>query len=110
MVPKLVAIGEFHTASPERTTHVAYPDLVADPAAVAQSVFTAAGFAFDDGLAETIAAYLESQRAGGRLAPPADLPTMGYTEEDVRSEPAVRDYCARFNVLPERERLVGVHA
>jgi hypothetical protein len=110
MVPKLVAIGEFHTASPERTTHVAYPDLVADPAAVAQSVFTAAGFAFDDGLAETIGAYLNAQRAGGRLAPPADLPTMGYTEEDVRSEPAVRDYCARFNVLPERERLVGVHA
>ena len=110
MAPKLPAIGEFSTAWPERITHVAYPAVIADPASVAHGVYAAAGFPADDGLAERIAAYLDAQRAGGRLAPPADLPSMGYTEEDVRSEPAVRDYCDRFNVLPERERLVGVHA
>ena len=110
MTRKLQAIGDFSAAWPERITHVAYPDVVADPAAVAHGVFDGAGFPADDELTETIGAYLDAQRAGGRLAPPADLPTMGYTEEDVRSEPAVRDYCARFNVLPERERLVGVHA
>ena len=110
MTRKLQAIGDFSAAWPERITHVAYPDVVAYPAAVAHGVFDGAGFPADDELAETIGAYLDAQRAGGRLAPPADLPTMGYSEEDVRSEPAVRDYCARFNVLPERERLVGVHA
>jgi hypothetical protein len=100
----------FSTARPERVTHVAYPDVIADPAATAHCIFAAASLPADADLTEKIASYLHSQRAGGRLAPPAQLPTMGYTEDDVRSEPAVRDYCERFNVLPERERLVGVHA
>ncbi len=110
MLPKLPAISEFSTAQSERITHVAYPDLVADQTATAHGIFAAAGLPTDDGLAKTIAAYLDSQRAGGRLAPPGQLPTMGYTEEDVRSDPVVQAYCRRFDVLPERERLVGVHA
>ena len=110
MTRKLQAISDFSAAWPGRITHVGYPDVVGDPAAVACRVFDGAGFPADDGLAETVSAYLDGQRAGARLAPPADLPTMGYTEEGVRSEAAVRDYCDRFNVLPERERLVGVHA
>lgn len=110
MTPKLPAIAEFSTARPERITHVAYPDLVADPAATAPGVFAAAGLSPDADLTMEIAAFLDSQRTGGRRAPPAQLPTMGYTEDDVRSAPAVRDYCERFDVRPERERLVGVHA
>jgi hypothetical protein len=110
MTPKLPAIGEYHTARPQRITHVAYPDLVADPAAVAHGVFAAAGVPADDGLAQVVAVYLDAQRAGDRAAPPARLPTMGYTEDAVRSEPAVRDYCQRFDVQPEAERLVGVHS
>jgi hypothetical protein len=108
--PKLPAISEFSTARPERITHVAYPDLVADPTAVAHGVFAAAGLPTDDGLAKEIAAFLDLQRAGGRAAPPAHLPTMGYTEDVVRSEPAVRAYCRRFDVQPEAERLVGLHS
>jgi len=107
---KLAAIGEFHTSHPDRVTHVAYPRVVADPATVADGVFAAAGFAVDDGLKEQLAVYLDAQRAGGRSAPPEKLPTMGYTEDDVRAEPAVRDYCHRFDVHPETERLTGVYS
>ena len=108
--PKLPAISEFSTAWPERVAHVAYPDLVADPIATAQGIFAAAGLPVDDGLAKEIAAYLDSQRAGGRAAPPAQLPTMGYLEEEVRADPVIQAYCRRFDVFPESERLVGVHA
>ena len=83
---------------------------MADPAATAHSVFAAAGLPTDVGLTEKIAAFLDSQRAGARLAPPAQLPTMGYAEADVRSEPAVRNYCERFAVQPEAERMTGVFA
>ena len=110
MKAKFPAIGEFSTARPERVTHVDYLDLLADTAATAHGVCTAAGLSPDPDLTEKIAGFLHSQRTGGRLAPPANLPTMGYTEGDVRSEPAIRDYCDRFHVLPECERLVGVHA
>jgi sulfotransferase family protein len=110
IIPKLPAIAEFTAARPESITHVAYPDLIADPAATAHGVFAAAGLLTDDGLAKEIAAFLDAQRAGGRTAPPSQLPSMGYTEDDLRSEPAVREYCRRFDVPPEAERLVGVHA
>ena len=106
----LRGMSEFSSLRPERVTHVAYPDLIADPAAASRGVFAAAGFPIDAGFAEKVAAYLEAQRAGGRPAPPAQLLTHGYTEDVVRSEPAVREYCDRFNVVPERERLVGVHS
>ena len=108
--PKLPAISEFSSSRPERVTHVAYPELVADPIATAHRIFASAGLPADDGLDKAVAAYLDSQRAGARLAPPAKLPTMGYIEEEVRADPAVQAYCRRFDVIPERERLVGVHA
>lgn len=107
--PKLSAISEFSTTSPRRVTNVAYPDLVADPIATAQGVFSAADVPPDAGLAQKISSYLDAQRAGSRLAPPAQLPSMGYTSEVVRSEPAVAAYCHRFGVQPEEYRLTGVH-
>jgi hypothetical protein len=107
---QLSGITRFSTARPDRVTHVAYPDVIAEPAGTAHSIFAAAGLPDDPGLTEKIDGFLNFQRAGGRLAPPAQLPTMGYTEEEVRSDPTIRDYCVRFNVLPERQRLVGVHA
>lgn len=110
VTPKLPALGEFSDGRPERVTHVAYPDVVADPAAVANRVLASAGFPADDGLVQRVAVYLDSQRAGGRAAPPAHLPSMGYTDGAVRSDPAVRGYCERFNVQPEIERLLGVHS
>lgn len=110
IIPKLSAIAEFTTAQPESITHVAYPDLIADPAATALDIFAAAGLPTDDGLAKEVAADLEAQRAGARAAPPAQLPALGYTEDDVRSDPAISAYCERFGVEPEVSRLRGVHS
>ena len=110
MKPKLPAISEFSTAEPERVTHVAYPDFVGDPIAAAHGIFAAAGLPTDDALDKEIVAFLDAQRAGGRAAPPAQLPTMGYTEDDVRSDPVVASYCKRFAVQPEADRLTGVHS
>jgi len=107
---KLTAVADFSTARPDRVTHVGYPDFVANPAGSAHAIFVAAGLPIDDGIDDAIGAFLDAQRAGGRAAPPEKLPTMGYTEDDVRSEPAVRDYCLRFDVHPETERLTGVHS
>jgi len=109
MSQTLAAISDFSTAQPNRVTHLPYPDLVADPSAVAKAVFAARGLPTDDGLDAALAAFLASQRAGGRAGPPEQLPAMGYTEDTVRSEPNVQAYCHRFDVQPETERLVGVH-
>lgn len=109
MSQSLATVSEFTTAQPDRATHIAYPDLLADPITMAHGLFAATGLPTDDGVDAEIAAFLEGQRTGARPAPPEQLPTMGYTEDNVWSEPAVRDYCRRFNVQPETERLVGVH-
>jgi hypothetical protein len=108
--PKFRAISDFMAARPERITHVTYPDLVADPVATAQRIYASASLPTGDSLATEIAAYLDGQRAGARAAPPDTLPSMGYGEDEVWSEPAIRDYCDRFGVRPERERLTGVHS
>ncbi|HEV3364150.1 MAG TPA: sulfotransferase [Acidimicrobiia bacterium] len=110
IVPKLPAIAAFTAARPDRITHVAYPDLISDPYATAHDIFAAAGLATDDGLTKAIGVFLDAQRNGRRATPPAHLPTMGYTEDDVRSDPLVAAYCRRFAVQPETERLTGVHS
>jgi hypothetical protein len=35
---------------------------------------------------------------------------MGYTEEDVRSDPTLAAYCRQFDVQSEVARLTGVHS
>jgi Sulfotransferase family len=110
ITPKLTSLAAFSTVKPERITHIAYPDLVGNPTDSAHSIFTAAGLPVDDGIGTEIAAFLDSQRGGGRTAPPEKLATLGYAEDDVRSDPAVRDYCDRFDVQPETERLTGVYS
>ena len=81
-----------------------------DPAGTAHHVSAAVGLPTDDGLTGEIAAFLESQRSGGRAAPPPELPTMGYIHDAVLSDPVVSAYCRRFGVQPERSRLTGVHS
>jgi hypothetical protein len=109
MSQTLAAISEFSTAQPNRVAHIHYPDLLADPTATVQAVFAAIGLPLDDALDAEIAAFLSSQRSGGRAAPPEELPAMGYTEDIVRSEPNVQAYCHRFDVWSEAARLTGVH-
>jgi hypothetical protein len=105
--PKLAALADFTTATPDRVTHVAYPNLVGDPTAAAQRVFAAVGIPIDENMATRVDGFLDAQRSGGRAAPPQELATMGYTRDNVLSDPVIRDYCRRFGVEPEPSRLTG---
>jgi hypothetical protein len=105
--PSLAALADFADAAPERSTRVAYPALVDDPVDSTQRVFAALGISSDGGLAGRIDGFLDAQRSGGHVAPPPELPDAGYTQDDVWSDPAVKDYCARFGIEPERIRLTG---
>lgn len=108
--PKLAALAAFTGATPERVTHVAYPNLVGDPAAAVQRALSAAGIPLDDNLVSRVEAFLDAQRSGARAAPPRELATMGYTHDDVLSDAVISDYCRTFGIEPERSRLTGVVA
>jgi hypothetical protein len=106
----LAALAAFTDAAPHRTTHVAYPDLVTRPGAVAQAILAGAGLPTDDGLPGQVESFLEAQRKGRRLDPPADLDTMGYGHDEVMANPVVDEYCRRFGVQPETRRLTGAQS
>jgi hypothetical protein len=103
----LAALAALTDAMPDRTTHVPYPDLVAGPAVTAPALVSATGLTVDEELPRRVEEFLGAQQAGVRLAPPKDLTTMGYTHGDTLADPVVREYCRRFAVQPERERLTG---
>jgi hypothetical protein len=105
--PSLSALANFADAVPDRTTRVAYPALVDDPVGTAQRVFATIGVPGDDHLVARIEQFLDRQRAGGRAAPPPELPDSGYVQDDVWCDPVVRDYGERFGIEPERTRLTG---
>jgi hypothetical protein len=107
MRERLASLAAFTDAAPDRTTHVAYPDLAGHPAATALALVSAAGLPADEQLPARVEEFMGAQRSGRRLAPPRELDTMGYTHGDVQGDPIVRDYCRRFGVHPERERLTG---
>ena len=62
----------FVDANPPRVTHVAYPDLVRDPARSFRLVL-------DDDLSGPVDRFLAEQRAGKRAAPPASSTTWDTT-------------------------------
>ena len=105
--PKLAALSAFSDSAPERVTHVAYPALVKDPRGTAPRVLSTLGLPVDQNLARRIDTFLDAQRTGGRAAPPSELATMGYTHDDVLSDPTTSDYCRTFGIEPERSRLTG---
>ncbi len=104
---KLAALSSFTAAAPGRVTHVPYPELVNDPPDTMQRALSALEIPDDAELPSRIRGFLEAQRSGARAAPPSELPTMGYTHDDVLSDPVVADYCHAFNIEPERSRLTG---
>ncbi len=104
---KLAAISSFTAAAPERVTHVPYPDLVGQPVDTVQHALSALDVPHDAELAGRINEFLHAQHSGARAAPPSDLPTMGYTHDDVLSDPVIADYCRTFNIEAERSRLTG---
>lgn len=105
--PKLAALAAFTAASPDRVTHVAYPDLVKKPVDAVQQALKACRIPDDADLACRIDQFLLAQRSGARAAPPSQLPTMGYAHDQVLADPIVAEYCRTFGIEPERSRLTG---
>lgn len=101
----LTGIADFTTDAPSRAMHVSYPELVRAPVEVVRDALAAN--ADDDALPAKVMAYLQRQQAGERATPPATLDSMGYDREDVWGDPAIRAYCERFAIDPERTRLTG---
>lgn len=107
MVPKLAALSSFTATSPDRAIHVAYPTLIRDPAGTVSRIFDQLGIPVGPSLDADLNQFLEHQRAGRRVAPPRELPTLGYEHDDVREIPAIAAYCEQFDIAPERTRLTN---
>jgi hypothetical protein len=101
---KLSSVAAFTTNEPSRAMHVAYPDLVGAPVDVIGDVLMTTA---DDQLPAKVVAYLERQRRGERVAPPAVLDSMGYDQASVWGDSVIRSYCDRFHIEPEHIRLTG---
>lgn len=99
----------FHASSPELMTTIGYPALVADAAAVAEASYAELGLPADPELIAHIERFLNAQRRGARIRPPANLPDPGLDYDQVRARPTVAAFCDRFGIEPERNRLTGAH-
>jgi hypothetical protein len=105
----LQSLLDFHTTSPELVTTIGYPALIADPAAVAQASYAGLGLPVDPELASRVEQFLDAQRGGARVRPPATLPDPGLDHDQVLARPTVAAFCDRFGVEPERIRVTGAH-
>jgi hypothetical protein len=105
----LQSLLDFETASPERMSVIGYPALVATPAAVAAAAYAQLELPVDHEFAPKVERFLDAQRRGARVAPPAALPDPGFTHDQVVRRPTVAAFCARFGVEPELTRLTGAH-
>ena len=105
----LQSLLAFHADSPELMTTIGYPTLVADPAAVAATCYVELGLPTDPELSSRIERFLDAQRGGARVRPPANLPEPGLDHDQLLARPTVAAFCDRFGVEPERMRLTGAH-
>jgi hypothetical protein len=105
----LQSLLDFNTASPELMTIIGYPGLVATPAAVAAAAYATLELPVDHEFASRVEMFLDAQRSGARVAPPAALLDPGLTHEQVLRRPTVAAFCDRFGVEPEDTRLTGAH-
>jgi hypothetical protein len=105
----LQSLLDFETVSPERMSVIGYPALVATPAAVAAAAYAQLELPVDHEFAPKVERFLDAQRRGARVAPPAALPDPGFTHDQVVRRPTVAAFCARFGVEPELTRLTGAH-
>jgi hypothetical protein len=105
----LQSLLDYNAASPERMTVIGYPALVADPAGVAAAAYAGLDLPADPDFSSKVETFLEAQRSGARVSPPAALPEPGLTHDEVLRRPTVAAFCDRFGVEPERTRLTGAH-
>jgi len=100
----IAAFGDEH---PDRITHVPYPALASNPRETVLGLSNALGLAADDAFGDDIDAFTAAQRAGKRSAPPKHLDPMGVEREEIMAVPVIADYCERFAIAPEEQRLTG---
>jgi hypothetical protein len=105
----LQSLLDFNTARPELMTTVGYPALVSDPATVAAAAFAELKLPVDYEFASKVETFLDAQRSGARVSPPAVLPDHGLHHDQILQRPTVAAFCDRFGVEPERTRLTGAH-
>jgi len=105
--PKLDALTAFTESAERPPIHVPYPELAMDPEATATSVFAALGIPFAENDGAAVRALLNAQRAGQRATPPRRLPDKGYDHDEVLSTENIADYCHRFGIDRELDRITG---
>ncbi len=104
---KLDALAAFRQSAERSPIHVPYPELARDPVAAAAFVFAALGIPFTENDRKAARGFLNTQRAGRRATPPALLPDMGYDHNEVLAAEPIADYCHRFGVERELDRITG---
>lgn len=104
---RLGGIARFGDEQPHRIAHVPYPLLASDPRAAVAAVVDAVGLTVDPDHERAVDAFIEAQRSGARSAPPKQLDSMGLERDELMAQPAIADYCERFAIEPETQRLTG---
>ena len=98
----MVALSHSH---PQRVTNLRYADLMAGPAAAVTDLAHRLELAEVPSATRVLVdAFLETQRAGTRAAPPAAYSDFGLTPEGVHAESSLSRYMAEFHVATEHDR------
>ncbi|MDW3218624.1 MAG: sulfotransferase [Acidimicrobiales bacterium] len=105
--PTLEAMLAFDKTADLRV--VPYPELVADPGSAAVAIFDELGFPTDPELGTRVNDFILAQRQGARVRPPDDLPEPNMSHEELHLDPMVIEFCERFGITPEHDRLTGAH-
>ncbi|HKP61656.1 MAG TPA: hypothetical protein VJV78_33230 [Polyangiales bacterium] len=71
--------------------HLSYPELVRDGARASTRALSDLSIAVDDRYAERVAVFLERQRQGHRVQPPASYADFGFAHDAVLAEPRVAE-------------------
>lgn len=87
--------------------HVAYPDLVRDPVGTIAAIYTFLAVDAPANMADRIDTFVGAQKTGKRAKPPPSLPDFGLRHEAFLVRPPIADYCRRFGIVAERQRVTG---
>lgn len=104
---RLHDIARFGDGQAHRISHVAYPVLASSPLAAVTTLLREVGLPVDSTYERAVDAFIDAQRAGKRSAPPTQLDSMGLERDALMARREVADYCERFAIAPEEQRLTG---
>lgn len=103
----LTRLTAFADAPTAPLTHVAYPDLIRNPAATVEEIYRRLEIAAPVDLADRVAAAQVGRPRSPAATPPAKIPDYGLKPAAFLARPAVAAYCDRFGISPEKVRLTG---